>query len=212
MTKRSEEKKCLREFIERTLREMGSEDARGFRPLVAHRSTSYELLERRGLIYRSTTCIPERCARRKHHGPTPSGDCTREGWLLSIRGRLAIAALRNGMTFELALWWATKCENRYTATTVIHERVSDDDQLMMIGADLPRPAQRRQGGRLGRLAANVPPPSAAERSIAGESERMTAAEILIGDAISRLHLARARMRAAEVEIRALRHQLAEETE
>ena len=210
MTKRSEQKKSLRDFIQRSLLEMGGEDARGFRALVAHRSDSYELLERRGLIYRSMTCIPERCARRVHHGPVPSGDCTREGWLLSIRGRLMLEALRNGLSFETALWWATKCDNGYAATTVIHERVSDGDQLVMIGADLPKPTQRRQGGRLGRFAANVSPPSAVERANAGQSERMTAAEILIGDAISRLHLARARMRAAEVG--ALRRQLAGETE
>lgn len=208
MTNRSEQKKCLREFIERTLREMGIEDARGFRALVAHRSTSYELLERRGLIYRSMTCIPERCARRVHHGPVPSGDCTREGWLLSLRGRLMIEALRNGLSFETALWWASKCDSRYTSTTVIHERVGDDDQLVLIGADLPKPAQRRRGGR---LASSVPPPSAAESAIAGQMARMTATARLIGDAVRRLDLARAQMRAAEAEVRALKYQLSEET-
>jgi hypothetical protein len=208
MTKSSDQKKSLRDFIERSLLEMGSEDARGFRALVAHRSDSYELLERRGLIYRSMNCIPERCARRVHHGPVPSGDCTREGWLLIMRGRLMIEALRNGLSFEAALWWATKCDHRYAATTVIHERVSDDDQLVMIGADLPKPEQRRLGGR---LAASVPPPSAAEQAIAGQLARMTATERLIGDAVRRLHLARAQMRAAEAEVRALKYQLSEET-
>ena len=178
MTNRSEEKKFLKEFIERALRELGREEARGFRALVAHRSDSYELLERRGLIYRSMSCIPERCARRVHHGPVPSGDCTREGWLLSIRGRLMIEALRNWLGFETALWWATKCDSRYTVTTVIHESVGDDDQFVLIGADLPKPAQRRRGGR---LAASVPPPSSAERAIAGQLARMTATEKLIGD-------------------------------
>ena len=207
MTKRSDQKKSLIDFLLRSLLEMGSEDARGFRALVAHRSTSYELLERRGLIYRSTSCIPERCARRVHHGPVPSGDCTREGWLLSIRGRLMIEALRNGLSFEAALWWATKCDNGYAATTVIHERVSDDDRLVMIGVDLPKPAQRRRGGR---LAASVPTPSAAERTIAGQLARMTATERLIGDAVRRLHLARAQVQAAEAEVRALKYQLAAE--
>ena len=68
------------DFLTSALLDMRDEDSGGFRALVAHRPPEYKLLEKRGLIYRTMTCVPERCQyRQRHHGSVPSGDCRREG-------------------------------------------------------------------------------------------------------------------------------------
>lgn len=157
-----------RDSMVSALLRFGDEDSCSFRALIAHRPEKpYPLLERRGLIYRSMTCIPERCGRGVHHGPVPSGDCTREGWLLSLRGRLVIELLRKGMNFDLATWWAHVYEKNYSATTVVHERVGDRDQTVIIGTDLPQAPPVCCRSRLAAIEG-----SAAERAVAGELERM----------------------------------------
>ena len=90
------------DFLTSAFLNMSDEDSGGFRTLVAHRPPEYRLLERRGLIYRTMTCVPERCQYRQYHGSVPSGDCRREGWTLSLRGRLVAGLLSTGVPASVA--------------------------------------------------------------------------------------------------------------
>src|ERR1700694_3648691 len=96
----------------RALQQIADEDRSGFRPLTGHRDESaHRPVERLGLIYRSPTCEPLRCSRRSSHGSVPSGDCLREGWSLSLRGRLVIELLNKWWPFDAAVQWATENES-----------------------------------------------------------------------------------------------------
>jgi hypothetical protein len=164
------------DFLTSALLNMSDEDSGGFRTLVARRPPEYRLLERRGLIYRTMTCVPERCQYRQYHGSVPSGDCRREGWTLSLRGRLVAGLLSTGVRFDLALQRATENERNYTATTIIHRRVDDRATRVILGADLPTvPRGRRERGRV------TAPQSAAERAFDGQLVRLGYLERQLGD-------------------------------
>jgi hypothetical protein len=166
-------------FLTSALLNMSDEDFGGFRALVAHRPPEYKLLERRGLIYRTMTCVPERCQYRQYHGSVPSGDCRREGWTLSLRGRLVAGLLSTGVRFDLALQRATENECNYTATTIIHRRVDDGAKRVILGADLPTvPRGRRERSRV------TAPQSAAEQAFDGQLARLGWLGEQLGDKLS----------------------------
>jgi hypothetical protein len=188
---------------------LGKEDARGFRALTNHRpDLSFKLLERRGLIYRTTSCEPVRCQYRYRHGSVPTGDCRREGFVLSLRGRLVIELLRAGISFAAAAELASNCERDYAVTTIIHRRVGDFAERVIFGAELPRmPLSRCKHKN-----AAVEPRSAAERAVAGQSERMNHAERLIGDRIERTYQIRAAIAAARREAALLACEMSEKND
>ena len=102
------------------LSQLSSEDQGGFKPIAGHRDERvHKALERRGLAYRASNCRPETCQYRHSHGPVPGGDCRREGWQISLRGRLTVELLRAGWSLSNAEQLATGEEGKYVAITVI---------------------------------------------------------------------------------------------
>jgi hypothetical protein len=192
-TQQARERTC---FLTTALLGLGEEDSRGFRALVAHRSSDYKLLERRGLIYRSMTCIPERCQYRHSHGPVPTGDCKREGWLLTLRGRLVIEFLRSGVAFDSAVQLASYHERDYTATTIIHRQVKSGAASVIFAADFPAMRSHKRG-----LKNSETLKSAAERAFAGQLARLTHLEKLLGDEVSSIQAIRSEMASTRHQMR-----------
>jgi len=170
------------DFLIAALLSMSDEDSRGFRALVAHRPPRYKLLEKRGLIYRTTTCVPERCQYRDSHGPIPGGDCRREGWVLSLRGRLTIELLREGLDFDRAVWLAENEEHDFTETAVVHRRGAQD-QSGVIFAVAPSEIVSAWV-RKRKKSYYVTQPDAATRAVAGQRARFKLRASAIGDMIA----------------------------
>lgn len=168
------------DFLISALLGIADEDSRGFRALVAHRPAEYTLLEKRGLIYRSTSCVPERCQYRRHHGPTPAGDCRREGWILSLRGRLTVELLREEVPFGRAVWLAENEEHHFTESTIIHRRGAECRGSVTFAADI----RELTTGWVRRPKVRMPARREAASVIAGQLARLNHWESLIGDAVS----------------------------
>ena len=174
------------------LSQLSSEDQGGFKPIAGHRDERvHKALERRGLAYRATTCRPESCQYRHSHGPNPGGDCRREGWQISLRGRLTVESLGACWSLSNAELLATEQEGKYIAVTIIcrDPRLDASDGSnnrdfgsgpMLAAVDLPKPPVRRsrrpRGSRkLRRLPIEptaLPKPSTAKLSADAELERL----------------------------------------
>lgn len=202
----------------RALFQLAGEDRGGFKPVAAHRDERvYGALERRGLVYRATTCRPETCQYRPSHGPVPGGDCRREGWQLSLRGRLVIELLRAGWPLSAAECLAKFRKSEYVAVTVItrgpggrHNREFGSGP-MFAAVDLPKPPVRRprhpRGSKFRRLLelppiepTTLPKPSTAELSADAELERLKFRAAQLADELFRINCAHTAMERAREEI------------
>jgi len=187
------------EFLTTALLSIGAEDSRGFRALVNHRTDEYKLLEKRGLIYRTTSCSPERCQYRGSHGPTPGGDCRREGWVLSLRGRLTIELLREGVPFDRAVWLAENDEHNFTESTVIHRREAQHQGNVIFGAEIREDVIRLW--RKPKRSQAAAQPDVATRAVAAQGARFKHNESLVGDMVSKTSAIRSELASAVYQLR-----------
>lgn len=195
MNSKPQQAKERANFLTSALLNLSDEDSGGFRALVAHRPPEYRLLEKRGLIYGSMTCIPERCQYRRSHGPVPRFDCTREGWLLTLRGRLVIELLRSGVAFDPAVELASYRDGNYTATTIIHRQVKSGAASVIFAADLPAAPHKRD------LTNNETLKSTAGRAFAGQLARLAHLEKLLGDEVASIRTIRSEMALVRYQMR-----------
>jgi hypothetical protein len=202
----------------KALLQLAGEDRGGFKPITTHRDGRvYGALERRGLVFRATTCRPETCQYRPSHGPVPGGDCRREGWQISLRGLLVVELLRSGGSLSDAEHLARSHEREYIAITVITRGPDGRDNgnfgsgPMLAKVDLPKPPARRarhsRGSKLQRLLelppiepAALPKPSTAELSADAELERLKFRAAQLADELFRIHCAHEAVERAREEI------------